>query len=233
MEHSDLPTAAAIARAVDEINQSRTVEELLDAIVHATRSSLPAFEHVSVSERRSDGTIETRSGTGQLVWDLDGLQYDLGEGPCVDAIEHEPVVVVEHLRHDQRWPRYIPAAAQRGVLAQVGVQLFARGRHVGGLNLYSTEHEEVDQESVETARLLAGHVSIVLGHVREEHHLNQAIQTRKVIGQAIGILMERYRIDEDRAFQFMLRASQSGNIKLRDIAQELVTTTAEQHRSTS
>ena len=233
MEHPRLRAAAAIAQAVEEINESRTLQETLDAIVHATTASIPDFEHVSISLRHRGGTIETVAGSDQLVWELDSLQYDLSEGPCVDAIEHEPVVIVEHARREQRWPHYMPTAVEKGVRSQVGVQLFTQGKHVGGLNLYSTENDEVDQDSVETARLLATHAAIVLGHAQEEHHLNQALHSRKVIGQAIGILMERFRIDEDRAFQFLLRASSTSNIKLRDVAEELVTTSAESYRAES
>lgn len=231
MDNPRLAAAAALAHAVEEINQTRTLQDTLDAIVQATRTSIPAFEHVSLSLRGRDGTIETVAGNDQLVWELDAVQYDLHEGPCVDAIEHKPVVVVENLRHEQRWPRYVRIAVEKGVRSQVGVRLFTDGKHVGGLNLYSTEHDDVDEDSVDIARLFATHAAVILGHAQEEHHLNQALQSRKRIGQAIGILMERYRIDEDRAFQFLLRASQTSNIKLRDVADEVVTSSMEGFRT--
>jgi GAF domain-containing protein len=230
MEPTPLTMAAALAQSVQEINESRTLDDTFDAVVRAARTSIPAFEHVSISVRSADGKLETKAGTDQLVWELDAVQYDNGEGPCVKAIEQEPVVVVEHLRHEQRWPRYIPAAVQRGVRSQVGVQVFTQGKHLGGLNLYSTAHDEVDQESVDTARLFATHVAVILGHVQEEQHLYEALQSRKTIGQAVGIIMERYRIDEDRAFQFLLRASSTSNIKVRDVATELVTSSTERYR---
>ncbi len=226
-----LSVAAALARASMTINASRTVDETLEAIVHATRSSLPEFAHVSVSVRNGAGRFETSAGTDELAFDLDRVQYDLGEGPCVEAIESEPVVAVPHLRHDQRWPRYVQAAADRGVRSQVAVRLFTRNRHVAGLNLYSTEREDVQVDSLDTARLFASHAAILLGHVQEEDQLNQALQTRKIIGQATGILMEHYRMDADRAFQFLLRASSTGNVKLRDVAQEVVTASIERYRS--
>lgn len=232
-ERPDLPVAASLANAAEAINESQSFQETMDAIVRATCTSLPEFGHVSLSLRKPDGTLETTSGTDQLVWELDNQQYSVGEGPCVEAIEEEPVVVVEHLPHEQRWPRYIPAAAEKGVRSQVGVRLFTSGRHIGGLNLYSTEHYEVDPDCVETARLFATHAAIMLGHAQHQDQLNQALQTRKLIGQAIGILMERYRIDADRAFQFLVRASSTGNIKLRDVAEELVTSSTEHYRARS
>jgi GAF domain-containing protein len=228
---STLELATALARASETINESRTFEDTLDAIVHATRASLPEFPHVSISLKRGDGTFETAAGTDQLVWELDGVQYELGEGPCVQAVEHEPVVVVPTLRHEQRWPAYVPAAVTQGVRSQVAVRLFSNNRHIAGLNLYSTEHDEVEQSSAETALLFATHAAIILGHAQQEEQLNQALASRKVIGQAIGIVMERYRIDADRAFQFLLRASSSSNIKLRDVAEEIVTTSIESYRS--
>jgi GAF domain-containing protein len=227
---STLPLATALARASESMNESHSFAETLDAIVHATRASLPEFPHVSISVKRRDGTFETASGTDQLVWELDAVQYNLGEGPCVQAVEHEPVVVVRHLRHEQRWPGYVAAAVARGVRSQVAVRLFASNRHIAGLNLYSTEHDEVDQIAAETAQLFATHAAIILGHAQQEDQLNRALASRKVIGQAIGILMERYRIDADRAFQFLLRASSSSNIKLRDVADEIVTTSVERYR---
>ena len=233
MQDSSLTVASALARASESINESRTVQDTLDAIVHATRTSLPEFAHVSVSMKNRDGSFETRAGTDQLVWELDHVQYDTGDGPCVQAIEDEPVVVVADLRHEQRWPQYVPAAIARGVQSQVAVRLFAKNRHIAGLNLYSTDRADVDVQAAETAQLFATHAAIILGHAEHEDQLNRALQSRKVIGQAIGILMERYRIDADRAFQFLIRASSSSNIKLRDVAAEVVTSSVEHYRRTS
>ena len=227
MDSTQLTLAEELARASESINESRSFPEALDAIVGATQASLPEFSHVSITMKRRNGTFETAAGSDQLAWELDAVQYELGEGPCVQAVEAEPVVVVKHLRHEQRWPGYVAAAAVRGVRSQVAVRLFADNKHVAGLNLYSTERDEVDQSSAETARLFATHAAIILGHAQQEDQLNQALVSRKVIGQAIGILMERYRIDGDRAFQFLVRASSSSNLKLRDVADEIVTTSIE------
>lgn len=227
----NLAVAVELARASESINDCGTFDETLDAIVHATRASLPEFGHVSISVRNGGGRFETSAGTDQLAWELDSVQYELGEGPCVQAIEAEPVVVVQHLRHDQRWPRYVPAAADRGVRSQVAVRLFTKNKHIAGLNLYSTERDDVDACSAETARLFAAHAAIILGHAEEEDHLNHALQNRKLIGQAVGILMERYRIEPDAAFQFLVRVSSTSNIKLRDVADEVVTSSVERYRA--
>ena len=228
---ADFSVAEGLARASAMMNTSRTFQGTLDAIVRATRTSLPEFGHVSISVKNRQGAFETEAGTDQLAWELDGVQYELGEGPCVQAVEEEPVVVVENLRHEHRWPRYVPAALERGLRSQLAVRLFSDNQHIAGLNLYSTERDDVDVSSEETARLFATHAAIILGHAQQEDHLTQALQTRKIIGQAIGIVMERYRIDSDRAFQFLIRASSTSNVKLRDVAEEVVTSSIERYRT--
>ena len=136
--------------------------------------------------------------------------------------------MVEHARHDQRWPNYMPRAAQKGLRAQMAIRLYTDDETLGGLNLYSTQSDTIDEDALVLAELFASHAAIALGRSRLEGQLNEAITSRKVIGQALGILSERYQIDEDRAFQFLVRASQSGNIKLSAVAAEIVRTTNEQ-----
>ena len=184
--------------------------------------SLPGIDHVGISIAHRDGRIETKAGTDRLVWDLDTIQYELDEGPCVHAIKTEPVTIVNDLRHDQRWPRYVPLAVEHGLKAQMGVRLFADGETLGGLNLYSVAVDHIDPGLAHTAELFAAHAALAFGRARREENLGSALASRKVIGQAIGIVMERYQMEEDRAFQYLVRVSQHSNIKLRDVAQELV-----------
>lgn len=215
--------AQAIAVAARSINQTQSIEETLQAIVDAARDSVPGFDQVGISTLHKSGKVETRAATGKLVHQLDELQYDLGEGPCVDTLRETDVVVAPRIRHDQRWPRYVPAAVELGLRSQLAVRLYLDDRGtLGGLNLYSTTSDEVEPESEATAELFAAHAAIALGNARQRETLNEALQSRKVIGQAIGIVMERYEMNEDRAFAFLVRASSHANIKVRDIAQELV-----------
>lgn len=214
--------AAALAQAAREINSPGDLDSTLDAIVRAAERSLTGVDHVGISIAHRNGKIETKAGTDQLVWELDTLQYDLGEGPCVHAIEVAPVTVANDLRHEQRWPRYVPRAIEYGLKAQMGLRLFVDQETLGGLNLYSTDAEHIDPEVQHTAELFATHAALALGRARREDDLNAALANRKVIGQAIGILMERYHLNEDRAFQYLVRVSQHSNIKVRDVAQEVV-----------
>jgi len=222
MDPESTRMAAALTAAAKAINAPPSLPETLDAIVHAALRSVPGFDHVGISIRHRDGSIETMASTDGFVQDLDNLQYELGEGPCLDAIREGRVLFIENARHEQRWPHYIPQAVQRGLRAQMGICLYDDERSVGGLNFYSTDCDTVGEESREIGELFAEHAAIALGRSRREQNLTEALGSRELIGQATGIVMERYQIGPDRAFQFLVRASQAGNIKLRDIAQEIV-----------
>jgi len=218
--------SAAINSAARDINHRHSLQETLDAIVNAAKTSVPGFDHVGISTIDHKGNVHTRATTGDLVNQLDDLQYSLSEGPCVDTLRDAEVVVAPEIRHDQRWPHYVPQAVQFGLQAQLAIKLFLDDEGtIGGLNLYSTIRDDIDPDAEPVADMFATHAAIALGHARKREQLNDAIATRQLVGQATGILMERYGIDSERAFQFLVRASSTSNTKVRDIARELVRNT--------
>lgn len=129
---------------------------------------------------------------------------------------------VDNIRNDKRWPDYVPLAVQLGLRSQLGVRIYAEARTVGGLNLYSTTTDAIGKDSIATAHMFAAYAAVALGRVRRESHLLEALRTRDLIGQATGIVMERYGVDADRAFGYLTRVSQTSNTKLRDVAAGLV-----------
>jgi GAF domain-containing protein len=224
---SDAASASALAAAARAIVRQRTYEETLEAIARTARETLPGFDHVGISILTRGGDIETKAATDPLVWELDGLQYSVDEGPCLAAVRESPVVVVNDIRHEQRWPRYLPAAIESGLRSQMAVRLSVDDEAtLGGLNLYSTARVGIEPEVQELATSFASHAAVAVHQAREIANLKDALASRKVIGQAIGIVMERYQLKEDRAFAFLVRASSHRNVKLRDIAQELVDETS-------
>ncbi|WP_185995418.1 GAF and ANTAR domain-containing protein [Nocardioides campestrisoli] len=223
--------AAALSAVSRSLHAAQSVEESLDLIVETVLLALPDFEHAGVSIRHRDGRIETRSSSSDLVRELDALQYELGEGPCVDAILSDPVMLVEDAATDPRWPRYLPQAVARGIRSQLGLQLYTDEETLGALNLYSTS-PGVSPDSVHLAELFATQAALALGRARQEDNFNRAMATRKVIGQAMGIISERYQLPEERAFQFLVRVSQASNVKLHTIAAELVASTNEKYAGT-
>jgi len=219
---TSLAVADAMAEAARTMDAHRTVDAVLESVAHMATDTVPAITHASITIPRKDGGYETRVATDDLATHADHLQYDLGEGPCIEALAALEFVQAEELSDNERWPRYAARAAELGVRSQMAFPLFTDTGTLGGLNLYSTDADTLDPHSRHVAELFATHAALALGKSREEETLNTALSSRKVIGQAIGIVQERYGMDQHRAFQFLARVSQTGNIKLRDVAAELV-----------
>ena len=154
--------AAALADAAKAIHAPGTLEDTLNAITVAARDNVPGFNHVGISVVQGDGTVTTMAATSRLVRELDMLQYKLGEGPCVATLRDQAMVVVEELPDETRWPRYVPRAAEAGVRAQLGVQLFTSEETLGGLNFYSTESSRIHPDAPRFAELFATHAALAL-----------------------------------------------------------------------
>jgi GAF domain-containing protein len=214
--------ARALAEAAQVINAPGTLEDTLDAIARTARDAVPGFDHVGISVVQGDGTVTTMAATSRLVRELDTLQYKLGEGPCVATLRDQSMIVAEALADDPRWPGYVPRAVEAGVRAQLGVQLFTSEETLGGLNFYSTTTAAINPDAPQHAQLFATHAALALDHARHADQANEAMPTRQLIGQAVGILMERFEITEERAMYLLVRVGTAGQLKLREVAREVV-----------
>ena len=214
--------ALSIAEAARTLYRPRSLDDTLQTIVEVACNSVPGFDHVGIATMETKGDVETRAFTGDLVLPLDELQYTLREGPCSEALHGREAVCVSSLHDERRWPRFVPQALALGVRSQLAVKLYLDEDILGGLNFYSTTSDQVSEDARAIARLFATHAAIALGHAQEREELTAGMQSRRVIGQAMGLLMERYEMSEDRAFAFLVRASSHRNIKLRVVAEGLV-----------
>lgn len=205
-----------------DLEGSTDVEGAITLVTKLVCETVPGADYAGIMIGHRDGRLETKASTHELVNRLDAIQCELDEGPCIDALASQHVVETGSLCDDHRWPRYAPRAAELGIVSQMGFPLFARSGKLGGLNIYSTQRDSLDKEAQFIGDLFATHAGIALGRARKESQLGAALSTRKAIGQALGITMERYQVDEERAFQFLMRVSQNGNIKLRDLARDIV-----------
>jgi hypothetical protein len=214
--------ADVMADVAASIQAPMDLDQALQVITRGAVETVPGIVEASISLTRKDGRIETLAPTGPLAIRADHLQYELQEGPCLDAALGEPVVMVGDLATDSRWPDFGPKAAALGLGAHLAFQFNAEPHTRGALNLYSTEPYGIDDDSVHLASLFAGQLAVAMGWAKQDETMSQALATRNVIGQAVGIVMERYTLDADRAFAFLARLSQSGNVKLRQVATSLV-----------
>ena len=213
----------ALARAARNIHTSSSLEDTLQTIAATAKDSLPGFDAVGISTIEKDGTVATRAGTSGLVWELDKLQYGLGQGPCVDSLHDSTQVLAPKIADDARWPDFVPRAVELGLKSQLALKLYLDDKGtLGGLNIYSTTTEEIDDGAVSMAALFAAHAATAMGNATVVEGLHEALSTRTVIGTAVGMLMKQYTLSQDAAFGLMVRSSSHSNMKVRDIAQRMV-----------
>lgn len=171
-----------------------------------------------------DRTVRTLAGTHELVWESDRLQSRLSEGPCFDAARDRQEVyrIADLTEETPRWPSYAPAARDLGVGSMMGFLLFTDDENLGALNLYSREADAFTEDSESVGWLLASHAAVAFSSAAHDAQLREAVATRQEIGEAIGILIERYKVDEHRAFDLLRKVSQDSNVKLREVAGRVV-----------
>jgi GAF domain-containing protein len=217
-----LEIAEAMTQVAASLQAPMELEETLAVITRVAAETIPGIVEASISITTKEGRIETLAPTGPRVTRADHLQYELGEGPCLHAALEEPVVAVNDLANDPRWPDFGPKAAALGFGSQVAFQFRASPHVRGALNLYAQEPNSIDQDSIHLGSMFAGQIAVAMGWARQDQTLTEALATRNIIGQAVGIVMERYKLDSDRAFAFLTRLSQTSNTKLNAIAAALV-----------
>jgi hypothetical protein len=212
---------ASIAR---DLAGRSSVGDTLEETVRLAVDVVPGAEFAGVSWLMPDAEIQTPACTDPLVARCDAAQYAFTEGPCVQAVWDGDIYQVDDLTTDKRWPRFARAAADLGMRSMLASQLSSPKRTVGALNLYSTQPDAFDEQSRALIAIFGAHASVALVNRRMEQDLRTAVDTRGTIGQAIGILIERHRLTPDRAFQLLVTASQHRQIKVRELAAQLVET---------
>jgi hypothetical protein len=217
--------AAAFARISQELLAQPEVEHTLQEVVDLAVQNIDGCDLAGISMRRGD-RVETPAASDPLVNQLDGWQYELDEGPCLDAVFIDDTYVIEDMNTEDRWPNWAPKAAALGVQSVLSVRLATRKDVVGGLNLYSRALLAYDEDQILTASIYAAHAANAIAATGQIGGLNTALQTRHKIGMAQGLLMQRYHLDEQQAFQFLRRISQDANVKLRDVATKVITEAA-------
>ena len=197
------------------------LDQTLNNITAAAIEVLPDVTMSSISVKHADGRIETVAPTHDVLCEVDAKQYELQEGPCYEAAVDTENVVSSDLANDDRFPRYRGAALDAGIRAQMGVRLFDVDSSHAALNLYSDKVGAFEDLGL-LADLFRHQSAMAVAYAHEVQNLRDAVRTRQLVGQAVGVMMERYKLDEQRAFAFLARLSQNRNVKLRVIAQEVV-----------
>ncbi len=176
-----------------------------------------------------EGKPSTGVFTDPEAPEIDQSQYRTGQGPCLEAFRHQQIYRIDSTTEDDRWPEFARTAADHGVLSTISLPLVARGEGLGALNLYSRRPSAFIDINLDESGVFANQAAMVLANARVywdarelSENLQQAMQSRSVIDQAVGVIMATSGQSPDGAFQILVRASQRENRKLREIAAERV-----------
>jgi len=204
-----IEAAGEFARDVDK---GRSEAERLDLGVELVVELIDSCDHVGITAFGPKG-VQTVAASSEKSLQCEQLQYDLNEGPLLDTVRTHQTAISNDVALDRRWPTWGPGAAER----------------YGVLNLYSDQPQAYNSEDLLTAEALAAHLAVAASNGRELDHRGVAIVNRTMIGQAEGVLMERYKVTAEQAFAMLREQSQRTNRKLARIAEELTSTGKWEH----
>ena len=204
-----------------ELEHEGTKQAVLDRVSQYARHVLDA-DDAGILLMRSRSRIETPAATSSRVDEAHQLQVSFDEGPCLDAITGKATYLANDVANDKRWPTWGPAAAEIGIRSTVGVRLASRGRGYGSLNIYANQVDAFTPDAADVAEMLAAHATAALASAEKVEGLATALESRTVIGQAQGILMQKFDIDSDASFEFLKRISQHENRRLFAVAEAIV-----------
>lgn len=209
----------------DALRDMADRSELIEILQRAVRMCLDVVDGCDMAGASvtKHGRVRTLVASNDELRFVDDLQFQLHEGPCFDAIRDGRPVTADDLATDRRWPEWGPLMAERvGVRASMSYRLFTRKEVFGALNMYSTEPSGFGHHDTVQGFIVAAHASAAVANHRHVQELTEAIESRTRIGQATGILMERFGLDADAAFGVLRRISQTNNIKIARLAGDLV-----------
>lgn len=209
------------------LEEDGQLEPTLTGIGHLAVSVIPSCEEAGVTLEKG-GQVSMRITTGPTAEAVDTYQYEIEEGPCVAAADSHKPVLIEEMATEDRWPRFAKLAASQGVKSSYAIPMILDGEMIGVLNLYSVDNafgptdERIGTRFADQAAMAVRH-STVFSRAREMiDHLHRALETRDLIGAAVGITMYRDRLTMEGAFNLLKGISQRENLKLRQVAEEIV-----------
>ena len=212
---------AALAR---QLAVPLSVDEVLAGVTQTVLDVIPGAGVAGFLLFTKAGKFETKAATADLMYEIDRLQIENGEGPCIEAAVDELIVRTDDFQREQRWPHYSAEVLKLGVRSALSFKLYTSQRNAGALNIFSFEPEAFGPEDEGVGQVLAAHAAAAILASRQGEQLQSALSSRDLIGQAKGIIMERYNVDAVRAFELLRELSQTENVKLVDVAKRVIDT---------
>ncbi|MFH8463061.1 GAF and ANTAR domain-containing protein [Streptomyces sp. NPDC017991] len=217
--------AIAVAEMARDLLAQDSAQGTLDRVVDHAKVLIDGCDEAGILTVRQ-GEVHALAATSDVVRRSDRIQQDLQEGPCFDAVtDRQQIYAIEDLREpNKQWPRLAPELRKLGMGSMMGFLLFTEDDNLGALNVYSHKPDAFDETARRAGWILASHAAVAFSAARTHQQLSHAMETRHEIGEAMGILMERYGLTEDTAFKVLKKTSQDRNVKLREIARQICRT---------
>jgi GAF domain-containing protein len=220
-------THLRIAELVQQLHSRPDTDSdtVLAELAEHAAVEIPGAMYAGVTLTRTAKHIDTPAATHKWPIVLDEIQQLHREGPCLTAAWEEKTIHVADLETDERFPLYRRDALQRTPIRSVmAFQMFVAGETMGALNVYAEEPRAFGQTSRDIGLIFAAHSSVAWNSVRRDEQFKRALASRDTIGQAKGMIMERYGVDAVQAFEVLRKLSQDSNVPLVQVATELVAT---------
>ena len=224
IESSNHELAHRMAELARSVAAPRSAEDVLSDVTTEAKKLIAGVDTAGVLLIGKAGRFESVAGTSDLPHRLDELQMKYREGPCVQAALDDLIVRTEDFRSERRWPLYSAAAAELGVLSGLSFKLYTSSQTAGALNLFSFQAHAFDAEAETIGAVLAAHAAAAILASRQSEQLESALSTRDRIGQAKGIILERYDVDDVAAFDMLRKLSQDSNTRLTEVASRVIET---------
>ncbi|GAB2662457.1 GAF and ANTAR domain-containing protein [Kribbella swartbergensis] len=213
--------AHAFAELAVLLHDAPTTAETAEAVV---RYAIPAVacEHAGIALQDASGVITIGTVSSDVPRLLYGLQLDHGDGPMIAAIDHNVVLYIPSAADETRWPAWSRHAVTLGVGSVVHLPLIAGSNTLGVLSLYKSVCDGFGDDDIAIAHVLARHAAVAVATVQRREDMTSKVDARKLVGQAMGILMERHDLDSDQAFAVLRRYAEGNDLKLQRVAEEVV-----------
>jgi GAF domain-containing protein len=222
-------TRAALDELAGLLLAEQNTHSVLQRVVDLLAQVMPTGAEASITVLRNQQAT-TAAFTGELALRLDEAQYGQGYGPCMDATLGGQLIEITDARHERRWPGYVTTLIEAGALSALAAPVPA-AQLAAGLNVYAPTARAFTAQHRQTLTDFAAYAAVALTNMDalqdardQAENLRIAMQSRAVIEQAKGVLMERHKVTADQAFHLMAEVSMRSNRKLRDLAEELVLT---------
>lgn len=213
------------AQLVSDLQQraSANTDALLRKLIIGAAESVPGAQYAGISVTKRQRFCETAAATHRYPAVLDEIQDRHEQGPCLSAAVQQDRVRVDDLGADQRWPRYREEALKQTPIRSVlSFGMFGDSQTTASLNFYAEPANAFDDGSVNLGLLFATHTALVWNMLRRDQQFRTALFSRDLIGQAKGMLMERFDIDAAAAFALLTRMSQESNTPVAQVAKQVV-----------